>query len=213
MIRKLSAVAISAATALFATSALAQDPAAAPAPAPAPAAASASSSDSSDSSGGVSAALLLGYGFDDAFKLGFGARAGYTLPQAMGPGHLYLGGTFVYHLGTSITTGVDSSGNPTSSSVGVYYVNAEGGYEVPAGPVVIRPFVGLGYLGFHGFPSAQTIDGITVGGAPSGKIDFQLGATLLYPVAGAFSIGDDARFVVVSDYNTFNLFLTAQYHF
>ncbi len=211
MIRTLSAVAISAATALFATSALAQDP---PAPAPvqpvgtpgSAGAAAQTSADTSSDGSGVSAAVLLGYGFNDAFKLGFGARVGYTLPM-----HLYLGGTFVYHLGTSTDIG-----NGQSITTNVMMIGAEVGYEIPAGPVMIRPNVGLGIGIVKSSVPAVNVAGFgTVGGGSASASDFFIapGATLLYPVTGSFSVGVDARFIIISDANAFAAYLTAQYHF
>src|SRR5215468_6132823 len=47
------------------------------------------------SAAGPSGALLLGEGFKDGYNFGIGARGGFTLPMS-----LYLGGTFVYHLGS-----------------------------------------------------------------------------------------------------------------
>ena len=85
------------------------------------------------SSGGLSAAVLAGDGFKDGLNLGFGARVGYNIDK------IYVGGTFVYHLGKSEDFGT------LSSKANVYYFGAEGGYDLPAGPVVVRPYLGVGY--------------------------------------------------------------------
>jgi hypothetical protein len=194
MIRTLTALAISAATALFATSALAQDPAAAPAPAAAAPAAAAPADASGDTSG-LSAALLLGYGFDDAFKVGFGARVGYTLPM-----HLYIGGTFIYHLG-------ESEGGAT---VNVFYVGPEVGYEIPAGPVLIRPYIGVGLAEAK---ASVSIPGFGSESASSSNFGLWPGATILYPVTSSIGVGVDGRFLIVSGDNALGIFLTGQYHF
>ncbi len=83
---------------------------------------------------GLSAAALAGYGADDLLKFGLGARVGYTLPGTP----IYLGGTFVYHSGTS-------ESSPLMESTGkTYYYGLEGGYHIALGLVALRPFVGLG---------------------------------------------------------------------
>ncbi|HEY4105248.1 MAG TPA: hypothetical protein VGM44_15225, partial [Polyangiaceae bacterium] len=166
--------------------------------------------------GHASAGLLVGDGFKDGFNLGFGLRAGYTLPM-----NVYVGGTFVYHLGKSQDQAIPSfdpnTGNITTTTISaklnVYYVGAEGGYDIDAGPVVIRPYLGLGYAtataSITGFPSVS-----------QSKFAFWPGATLLYPLGGAF-IGADARFVFISGatdengdaYNAFSLFATAGMQF
>src|SRR5258706_11784715 len=79
-----------------------------------------------------SVGALLGYGFKDGVGLGLGVRGGYTLPM-----NLYLGATFVYHLGKSQSTPVGDV------SVNIFYLGVEGGYDISAGPVVVRPYLGL----------------------------------------------------------------------
>jgi hypothetical protein len=93
-----------------------------------------------------SAAALLGYGFKDGVGLGLGARGGYTLPM-----NVYLGGTFVYHLGKSVG----------GASVNIFYLGVEGGYDITAGPFVIRPFLGLGPAFAHVSAPAITFGGVT----------------------------------------------------
>src|SRR3954467_2906350 len=86
------------------------------------------------SAAGPSAALLLGEGFKDGYNFGIGARAGFTLPM-----NLYVGGTFVYHLGKSENTPIGES------KLNLFYVGPEGGYELSAGPLTVRPYLGIGY--------------------------------------------------------------------
>lgn len=76
---------------------------------------------------------LLGYA-SSRLNLGIGARGGYTLPN-----DIYLGGTFVYQLGSS--DDIPSVGKVGASAL---YGGFEGGYELHAGPVMIRPYGGLG---------------------------------------------------------------------
>ena len=63
-----------------------------------------------------SAAVLLGYGFKDGVGVGLGMPGGYTLPV-----NVYLGGTFVYHLGKSVPGG----------TVNVFYLGFEEGTTSP----------------------------------------------------------------------------------
>ena len=90
--------------------------------------------DASPTAGHSSAGLLFGYGFKDGVGLGFGARGGFTLPS-----NLYVGGTFVYHLGKTESTPIGDL------KYNIYYFGAEGGYDLAAGPVVLRPYLGVGY--------------------------------------------------------------------
>src|SRR5215471_14448526 len=62
---------------------------------------------------------LLGWGFRDAVGFGLGVRGGYTLPM-----NVYVGGTFMYHLGKTET--IAGTGD---FSVNTYYLGAEGGYD------------------------------------------------------------------------------------
>jgi hypothetical protein len=160
----------------------------------------------SPSAGHGSAALLLGDGFKDGVGIGFGVRGGYTLPM-----NLYLGGTFVYHLGKTEST---AFGDVTAR---LYYFGVEGGYDIAAGPVIVRPYAGLGDATVTG-----TVPGIPAAppffpGSPSqtvssSKFAFWPGAAVLYPLGSAF-VGGDARFLVVSDSNAFSLFATGGLQF
>ncbi len=87
--------------------------------------------------GKLSADVLAGYGLNEQYGLGVGVRAGYTLPS-----RVYVGAGYVYHFGIT---------NPTPQGDAVYRVwlaGGEGGYEIPMGSFVVRPFLGLG-LGAH----------------------------------------------------------------
>lgn len=156
---------------------------------------------------GASAAALIGYGIataapegvDHPAGFGLGVRGGYTLPM-----NVYLGGTFVYHLGQSV-------GDATFN---MYYFGVEGGYELEAGPVIVRPYLGLGDVIGHFAVPQQCIPGLgCVGGGSDSRGFFSLwpGATVLYPIDNFF-VGGDARFVIVtgdgSDLNALSIFAT-----
>jgi hypothetical protein len=116
-LRKLAAYALSGATLLSASSAIAVEPA--------------------ELKQGFSIAGLIGFGAS-AYGFDLGVRAGYTLPN-----NVYLGGTLLFNTGfggwgAGFTTGF------------------EGGYQFAAGPVVVRPYGGIGfvdeqYSGFYGY--------------------------------------------------------------
>jgi hypothetical protein len=159
--------------------------------------------DESPTAGKGSVGALFGYGFKDGLNLGLGVRGGYTLPA-----NVYLGGTFVYHLGKSQNDGFGDV------SVKVYYFGFEGGYDFVAGPVVIRPYLGLGAATAKASTPSISAFGITAPGVDTSTTKFAAwpGATLLYPMGSAF-IGADARFLVVSDFNAFSLFATGGVQF
>ncbi|HET9959626.1 MAG TPA: outer membrane beta-barrel protein [Polyangiaceae bacterium] len=137
--------------------------------------------------GSVSAGALGGYGFDDALKVGIGARAGYTFPFK-----LYAGGTFVYHLGkTESLAGIDVKAN-------VYYYGVEAGYDIDTVPLlIVRPYLGLG-----------RVTGVAKVGDESStdsKFGVWPGAAAIIPLGGLF-VGADARYLIVSEYDAFSVF-------
>jgi hypothetical protein len=156
---------------------------------------------------GVSAGVLVGYGFDSAYHFGLGARAGYTLSQK-----IYIGGTFVYHFGQSETV----VGGSVSEHL--LYLGPEGGYDlvIPSVPqLLIRPYLGLGY---ESVSVSLTAVGIGSGGSSVGGSGFSLwpGVAGLYSFTPAISAGLDARVVVAAFSNgdaSFVLSLTGQYKF
>jgi hypothetical protein len=170
-------------------------PEAAPAPAaPAPAAASvavdapatASPSAKHDALGeGVTIAPLADFGTSKAYGFGVGARAGYLHSS-----RVYLGGTFVYNFG-----GTEGALSYTS-----YYLGPEVGYQVAAGPIAVRPYVG------GGFGAIQTTYrglGLIPGGGGAGvSSDYKgrsqsaylwPGVTILVPVVKELALGADVR--------------------
>jgi hypothetical protein len=84
---------------------------------------------------GVAIDLIGGYGVDDAYRMGLGARGGVTLPQ-----NLYFGGTFVLHRGR---TGVRTEQTTIPQATPMYF-GPEGGYDFQISEVTIRPYVGAG---------------------------------------------------------------------
>jgi len=81
---------------------------------------------------GGSVAAILGFGTHSGTGFGLGAEGGYTLPM-----HLYIGGNFTYFTG--------------SNSVSAYLFEGQVGYDlgvIKAAPILIRPYVGLGYETF-----------------------------------------------------------------
>jgi len=145
-------------------------------------------------SAGPSAALLVGDGFKDGYNVGIGARGGFTLPMS-----LYLGGTFVFHVGKSEPTQFgDAKAN-------VFYLGPEVGYDIAAGPLTIRPYLGVGFANVMATTPGYCT-GSVCGPAVSssqGQAVLWPGATLLYPVGNLF-VGADLRYVVVLDTEDFN---------
>jgi hypothetical protein len=145
---------------------------------------------------GLSLAGLAGNGFEDGVNVGFGARLGY------GFNRLYLGGTFVYHLGESRDANV--LGQSEDVSVNIWYFGGEVGYDVAAGPLLVRPYAGLGMGTARGcFGSACDTES---------RAYIAPGVAALFPLSDRLFAGGDARFVVPldddSDFDHFGLFAT-----
>ena len=176
-------------------------PAAAPAPAPAPAAAPAvaPTTDSRPRDQGGASILswqpidtrvqidaMLGFGSDN-LNFGIGARGGKTFSN-----HLYVGGLFVYQVGTGTNTMVN--GVTESGSVHGFYIGPEVGYDLQlaAAPFVIRPYMGLGLAEATG---SSTVDGMTTSSSSS-QFAIWPGVSGTYHFAdSAFSLGGDFRLV------------------
>lgn len=145
---------------------------------------------------GLSLAGLVGNGFEDGVNVGFGARVGYGFDR------VYVGGTLVYHLGE--TRKANTLGGSEDVSVNVWYFGGELGYDLAAGPLIVRPYGGVG-MG-------------TARGCLGGTCDTESraylapGVTALYPLSDRLFAGVDARFVVPldddSDFDHFGLFAT-----
>ncbi|HMR08623.1 MAG TPA: hypothetical protein PKA88_22735 [Polyangiaceae bacterium] len=183
---------------VFAQLASAQEPV--EAPAPQSDAATPTAADATDARGfdGWSAALLAGNGFEDGVNVGFGGRLGMNAER------LYLGGTFVYHLGESRSA--TFLGQTQEASVNIYYFGGEAGYDFAAGPVVLRPYGGFG-LGTARGCLNDTCD-------TESRAYIAPGLAVLASVGGSLFVGGDARFVVPldddgSDFDHFGLFAFA----
>ena len=152
----------------------------------------------------VSVAPVLGYATSRA-NLGVGLRGGYTIDR-----RVYIGGTFVYHLGSSEETTL--GGDTLSSSVRLFYPGVEAGYELPLGPVRVRPYAGMGAL----FISASTTMGARE--ASDTRTSFALwpGCTVTYdvPESNVF-VGGDTRLLIATAGGdpSFGAFVTAGMRF
>ncbi|HMJ53843.1 MAG TPA: outer membrane beta-barrel protein [Polyangiaceae bacterium] len=150
---------------------------------------------------GASAGVLVGNGFKDGYNLGIGARGGVTLPMS-----LYVGGTILYHLGKTETI---AGGDVTAN---IWYLGAEGGYDLGAGPLTIRPYLGVGYANLRVSAPDVCVLGTCAGGGShsDGKLAFWPGVTGLIGLGGLF-VGADVRYVLlvdVEDGNAFSAFAT-----
>lgn len=134
----------------------------------------------------LSAGLLAGYGINvgsgaNPWSFGFGVRAGYNFSA------FYLGGRFVYYAGSSATEtryGVLGEMRTEEVTASLWELGLEGGYDIEAGSVVIRP--GLGF----GFASAS-------GGNTEAYAFAAPGVSLLYNMSDALFLGLDGRYQVV----------------
>jgi hypothetical protein len=136
----------------------------------------------------VSISALLGYGFvldsgspvAENYGVGAGVRAGYTFAATP----LYLGGT-----------GLRYRAEIGTEDVQLYSLDFELGYEISAGPVLLRPYLGLG--------AALVVFDLTErseAGARAGSgISLQVvpGFLASYSV-GPLRLGAEARYVRVS---------------
>ncbi|HEY2512034.1 MAG TPA: hypothetical protein VGI39_14300, partial [Polyangiaceae bacterium] len=155
------------------------------------AASSASAVEPAESYPGWSVAGLIGFGFENYNAFGIGARFGYTLPS-----HVYLGGTFIDYPGLA-----NYYGNSFSTGF-------EGGYEIEAGPLIVRPYGGIGLIDV-----AYTYGGYGVCYYPNGApyacggytnsaafFAFWAGGTALFPLGEGkhWIVGGDLRFMITA---------------
>jgi hypothetical protein len=94
------------------------------------------------------------------------------------------------------------------------YFGVEGGYDIEAGPVVVRPYLGRGdVIGYGSIPQVCSPFIGCIGGGSVSSSAFGLwpGVAVLYPIDNFF-VGGDTRFVIAtgdnSDFTEFSLFAT-----
>lgn len=144
---------------------------------------------------------LLGIG-SDHLNLGLGLRGGKTLDN-----HIYLGGAFVYHVGTSASATVE--GMTITSSVSGFYLGPEIGYDIavttPA-PLVVRPYVGVGLSDASASSSVGT-------SASSSELSIWPGVACHYQLTGSkYELGGDLRFVTGPWGTSFGVFVLGGMH-
>lgn len=135
----------------------------------------------------ISVGLLLGYGisFEDGpniWGLGFGLRGGYNIDA------IFLGARFVYYVGESEEiAGAEWSAN-------LWEIGIEGGYDIPVGPVIIRPGIGLGIANVSiDIEASPFLAGSVAGSASETNPYLALGGSVLYDINEQFFIGGDMR--------------------
>jgi hypothetical protein len=119
-----------------------------------------------------------------AHGAGIGLRGGYTLPMKV-----YIGAAFVYHLGgTKEVEQVKYSGS-------TLYLGVEGGYDLALGPVVVRPYLGLGY----GTAKAKAeVGGRALVDESEGGLAVWPGVMARYQFTDMLFVGADARYAVIT---------------
>ncbi|HMJ54967.1 MAG TPA: hypothetical protein VK540_22985 [Polyangiaceae bacterium] len=138
----------------------------------------------------VGGALLFGNGFNDGYRIGVGARGGVTVPSGV-----YIGAAFMMHEG--LTGWRHERGERPQTDV--YYGGAEGGWDFAFDPLIIRPYLGLGYGLVH---SSATSECSAREGCVSASSND--GAFALFPgVAGLVKVGivvfgADFRYVLLA---------------
>jgi hypothetical protein len=137
---------------------------------------------------GWSVEALLGFGFNSIYGFGIGARAGYTFPQK-----IYLGGEIGYYFG----------GSDAGVSFATYNIGPEVGYDIAlAGPpILIRPYVGLGYEGVSVSAAVEGApiicgNGTCSGGLSTGGFALWGGAVGTYSFTPNWYAGADARLIL-----------------
>lgn len=152
---------------------------------------------------GWSAGANLGFGLGDAYGVGFGGRAGYTLP-----GRVYVGGIVGYHIGnTAEALGVETRQK-------TWYFGPEAGYDLGVGKVILRPVLGLG-LAFRNQNITGASDAQVAANVNASETDTRVyvapGASVIYPI-GNFFVGGDSRAMLMNGNNTITFMGTAGAH-
>jgi hypothetical protein len=138
----------------------------------------------------------VGFGTQESYGFGVGAKAGYTFNN-----RAYLGGIADYHVGNT----TDVAGQTVKSRT--WYVGPEVGYDFGIGGVILRPTVGFGLAvrneSAHGsiLNSSDTTSRAYV--AP--------GASLIYPIKNFF-VGGDARLMFTTEETNVGLYANVGMH-
>jgi hypothetical protein len=141
-------------------------------------------------------APLLGFGTEN-LELGVGVRAG----KSSFVEHLWVGGTAVYHAGHSVSGAANGVRYEASSSV--VYFGPEVGYDFEVGPVIVRPYGGIGLAALS---ASATTAGVSASDTVT-KLVIWPGATVLYGLTGSrFFVGGDTRLLTVPGGPAFGLF-------
>lgn len=152
---------------------------------------------------GWSAGANLGLGLGDAYGVGVGGRAGYTLP-----GRVYVGGIIGYHFGNT----AESQGLEIKNKT--WYFGPEAGYDLGVGKVILRPVLGMG-LAFRNQAVTGSDGAVVAANTSSTETDARVyvapGASVIYPI-GNFFVGGDSRAMLMSNNNTITFMGTAGAH-
>lgn len=146
----------------------------------------------------TSLGISVGYGAPggepNAYGLGLLARLGFSLPLG-----IYLGGTYVYHFGSTQKAG------STDVSQNVWYAGGEAGFNLTGDSWLLRPYAGIGALSLQGQSCGPlgcagigSEGSLYVGPGMYGQYDF-----------GPVYLGADLRYVIttsLSDHNSLGLF-------
>lgn len=154
-------------------------------------------------------APMLGFASEDS-SLGIGVRGGKTLEN-----HIYIGGTFVFQVGESVSYGSTATVNGTtvsssgSASTNGFYLGPEAGYDFDLKAVVVRPYMGIGLFDVTG-------SGGGAGYSGSSSSTFFIiwpGCTVIWNVPNSnYFLGGDARLITIPG-TAFGLYAMAGIHF
>lgn len=139
---------------------------------------------------------MLGFGTLN-LNFGIGLRGGTYVAD-----RVYVGGSFVYHVGQTISTTV--AGVTSNASYSAFYVGPEGGYDFDITPqFVIRPYGGIGLASF----SSSASGGAGVVGGNNTQAAFWPSCAAFYAIPNSnFTVGGDTRFLFIPGGPAFELF-------
>lgn len=148
----------------------------------------------------ISIAPVAGFATNN-LNLGFGLRAGYTIPMRNGNG-VYLGGQFMYHLGYSNESTL--FGKTIGSSISVLYPSFEAGYDIRFNRLVVRPYGGIGLMvvtfSSKGLGSSSGLGGLgSTGDLSYNALAFYPGCQVSYDIPSTrIFVGGDARVLLAA---------------